>query len=261
MIRVVGRRPAIFSLIAANTVHSSTVLCRAGSGSNGYRVKLKACWGRNSAPSRGSSAPRSYARWGMSRTHARLLIEKERRQRAAVRDRLRADGRFWAEILDMRDSVLRRTVHYGHVPLHALWSLAAFWLVGAIVFSAASAFHAIKPNSPSFSEAWNGWHVTRTTVRETGDRRTGSERGSSQLACFLGQAGGRVLSAVQCAGSIQSTRSYRLCRWRCRSSGSRTTLRSRQARWRAGYLWGHITAGWALSLLAVAGFSGLVKSD
>lgn len=27
------------------------------------------------------------------------------------------------------------------------------------------------------------------------------------------------------------------------------------------YLWDHILAGWALSLLAVAGFSGLVRSD
>ena len=27
------------------------------------------------------------------------------------------------------------------------------------------------------------------------------------------------------------------------------------------YLWVHIAVGWALSLLAVAGFSGLVKSD
>jgi hypothetical protein len=27
------------------------------------------------------------------------------------------------------------------------------------------------------------------------------------------------------------------------------------------YLWFHIAAGWALSLLAVAGLSGLVKSD
>jgi hypothetical protein len=30
------------------------------------------------------------------------------------------------------------------------------------------------------------------------------------------------------------------------------------ARW---YLWAHIAAGWGLSLLAVAGFSGLVKSE
>jgi hypothetical protein len=31
--------------------------------------------------------------------------------------------------------------------------------------------------------------------------------------------------------------------------------------WARGYLWVHIAVGWALSLLAVAGFSGLVKSD
>ncbi len=30
------------------------------------------------------------------------------------------------------------------------------------------------------------------------------------------------------------------------------------ARW---YLWAHIIAGWALTLLAVAGFSGLIKTD
>ena len=28
-----------------------------------------------------------------------------------------------------------------------------------------------------------------------------------------------------------------------------------------GYLWLHILVGWSLSLLAVAGFSGLVRSD
>jgi hypothetical protein len=31
--------------------------------------------------------------------------------------------------------------------------------------------------------------------------------------------------------------------------------------WTRAYLWLHIALGWALSLLAVAGFSGLVKSD
>ncbi|MEM6680301.1 MAG: hypothetical protein AAF675_20750, partial [Pseudomonadota bacterium] len=31
--------------------------------------------------------------------------------------------------------------------------------------------------------------------------------------------------------------------------------------WGRWYLWFHIFAGWALSLLAVAGFSGLVKSE
>jgi hypothetical protein len=31
--------------------------------------------------------------------------------------------------------------------------------------------------------------------------------------------------------------------------------------WARVYLWVHIVVGWALSLLAVAGFSGLVRSD
>ena len=31
--------------------------------------------------------------------------------------------------------------------------------------------------------------------------------------------------------------------------------------WTRGYLWVHTLAGWALGLLAIAGFSGLVKSD
>jgi hypothetical protein len=31
--------------------------------------------------------------------------------------------------------------------------------------------------------------------------------------------------------------------------------------WARGYLWAHTLAGWALGLLAIAGFSGLVKSD
>ncbi len=31
--------------------------------------------------------------------------------------------------------------------------------------------------------------------------------------------------------------------------------------WARLYLWVHIALGWALSLLAVAGFSGLIKSD
>ena len=31
--------------------------------------------------------------------------------------------------------------------------------------------------------------------------------------------------------------------------------------WTRGYLWAHTLAGWALGLLAIAGFSGLVKSD
>lgn len=33
------------------------------------------------------------------------------------------------------------------------------------------------------------------------------------------------------------------------------------AGWARGYLWLHIALGWGLSLLAVAGFSGLIRID
>ena len=37
--------------------------------------------------------------------------------------------------------------------------------------------------------------------------------------------------------------------------------RQPRGRWARVYLWLHIAAGWGLTLLAVAGFSGLIKTD
>lgn len=37
--------------------------------------------------------------------------------------------------------------------------------------------------------------------------------------------------------------------------------RQRAGSWARGWLWLHIALGWGLSLLAVAGFSGLIRID
>ena len=191
-----------------------------------------------------------------------VLIEKERRQREARRDRLRARGRIGvADVLAVRDWILGVTVHFGHRPLHALWSLALVWLIGTIVFFAASDLNAVKPNS-TFVLRSPEWVACAPGYRPFDDRLQNAVRndGRSQLACYLDQpeaqgypvfnAGLYSLDTLLPIVSLEM-QDYWI-------PDETQVPEGTLARW---YLWLHIGAGWALSLLAVAGFSGLVKSD
>ena len=86
---------------------------------------------------------------------ARVLIEKERRQRAARRAREGLAGKVW---FGFWDRLLGVTVRYGRQPLWAFYWLLCFWLVGVGVFGVAEAPGALKPNKEVVmrSDEWIG---------------------------------------------------------------------------------------------------------
>ena len=160
--------------------------------------------------------------------------------------------------------MLAITVRYGRQPLVAFLWLALFWLLGVVVFNIAERQGALKPNSPVVlrSLEWTMCSVAQTERRfmpSTDSLVAGrAAPGQTQLACFHDQPEAAsypefnawmysldTLLPVLEIGQIQY--------WRPDPSQpfGPFTL---------NYYYFQTIVGWALSLLAVAGFSGLVKS-
>ncbi|MGV6839573.1 MAG: hypothetical protein ACWA40_05200 [Planktomarina sp.] len=167
-----------------------------------------------------------------------VLIDKEKHQR---RDRRK---RVWLPLRPLAwaiDALLNVTIRYGHQPLLAFFWLAVMGVLGWYVFNTTAQNHAIKPNTP--------------IVLRSAEWVDCLDAKPSQLACYQSQPAAQ--SYPQFNAFIYSVDTLlpivdlemqgfwipddRVMPW---------------ARW---YLWLHIAMGSALSLLAVAGFSGLIK--
>ena len=173
-----------------------------------------------------------------------VLIEKERRQRAARRAREGFAGKIW---FGFWDRLLGVTVRYGRQPLWAFYWLLCFWLVGVGVFGVAEARGALKPNKEVVlrSDEWVG---------------CAAEGEEAQAECYLltdrGASYPRFNRWIYSADTLLPIVSLEMQEYWIPDD------RKEWPGWGArGYLWFHIAVGWALSLLAVAGFSGLVKSE
>jgi hypothetical protein len=191
-----------------------------------------------------------------------VLITKERLQRRARRRR--TSNPFLRLALTTRDGILSITVRYGRQPLFALVWIFLFWSVGSIVFGISFASGAMKPNSPVIlrSAEWTMCGLLRAdqssnpSVVQMGGGR--ADAGVNQLTCFLDQVEASsypefnalmysldVLLPVLSIGQKEYWRPDSL------KPGGTFALR---------YYFFQSVIGWALGLLAVAGFSGLVKS-
>ncbi len=191
----------------------------------------------------------------------RVLIAKERLQRRARRARA-----GWGPMrlaLWIKDSLLAITIRYGREPLLAFVWLALFWTSGAALFATIEAREALRPNAPVFlrSAEWTlcGVSATETLRMPSLDQtRAGlAAPGQSQLACFLEQP--------------EAASFPKFNAWMYALDAILPALDTgQQAYWApdtrtawgyAGKAYGYFltAAGWALSLLAVAGFSGIVK--
>jgi hypothetical protein len=191
----------------------------------------------------------------------RVLIAKERLQRAAQRARTRWLPVRW--LMALRDVLLGITVGYGRQPFRAFVWLALFWALGAGLFSLVEYHEALRPVTPVVlrSPEWVLCGLpagTETFLASIGQTRGGlSAAGQSQLACFLGQP--------------EAASYTRFNAW----VYSLDTLipvfeTGQQAFWLPDardpvgmvgriFVFVQTMTGWALSLLAVAGFSGIVK--
>ncbi len=170
-----------------------------------------------------------------------VLVEKEKRQRAAHRQYLRGAALFEdAWMARLRDGVLRWVVGYGYRPFRALGWPAGFWLLGAVVFYNAYQHDAMKPAD------------TRTLYQQEWADCARSP------ACFLATAKGgsypRFDALVYSADTLLPAVNLEVQPYwiPAQEAGGWGVV----AQW---FLWLQIIAGWALSLLAVAGFSGLIR--
>jgi hypothetical protein len=150
------------------------------------------------------------------------------------------------------DAVLSASIAYGHRPLRALGWLAGLWLFGALLFGIAAGQGAFKPN--------NAFVLRRAEwvdcAPQTGTRNTGT----SQLACFRDQPEAASYPAfnawIYSADTLLPIVALEMQEFWIPDETQGTRGQATRV-----FLWLQIMAGWALSLLAVAGFSGLVRSD
>ena len=192
-----------------------------------------------------------------------VLIEKERLQRRARR--ARAKNPLLRAALVVTDGVLAVTLRYGRQPLMALLWMVLFWAIGVFVFALAERNGALKPNSPVVlrSTEWTMCGLQETESRfmpSIGQVLAGrAETGENQLTCFRRQpeaASYPEFNAVMYSLDVLlpvlviGQKEY----WRPDSAMPKGTLT-------LNYYFFQSVVGWALSLLAVAGFSGLVKSN
>ncbi|MEL6336499.1 MAG: hypothetical protein AAFQ88_07600 [Pseudomonadota bacterium] len=210
------------------------------------------------------------------REDARLiLIDKERRLRA---DAARRGQRGW--LLRAADRVLDVTIAYGHRPLRALLFLAILWFIGADVFRAAWHMDQFKPNNAFVLRAPE-WVMCDPKLEDGRDMASGKDvarpegwsADTSQLKCFLEQPEARdfpkfnagiyafdvlfpLVDVEQQANWIPDPACAGEAKWSMLPSS-----RDCVGWWAKAFVYVLILAGWGLSLLAVAGFSGLVKSD
>lgn len=192
-----------------------------------------------------------------------VLIAKEKRQRADRRRKLRSallfEDAYWAGFWDF---FLGVTVRYGRQPLLAFAWLLGFWLAGAAIFQSAAAHDAIKPNNVFVlrSAEWAACHPAYDPPVNGPPIRWDAGAYSSQLECFLDQpeAAGypRFNALVYSADTLLPIVAMEMQEFWIPDEAQGP----RGAATRV-FLWVQIAMGWALSLLAVAGFSGLVKSD
>lgn len=161
------------------------------------------------------------------------------------------------------DGLLLLSIAYGHRPFRAVSWLVGFWLLGALLFGIAAGQDAIKPNNAFIlrSPEWTACHPDYISPNDSPRLAARWEEGyRSQLDCFTQQpeAAGypRFNALVYSADTLLPIVAMEM-----QDYWIPDEAQGPRGRWTRYFLWLQIAMGWALSLLAVAGFSGLVKSD
>jgi hypothetical protein len=191
-----------------------------------------------------------------------VLIAKERLQRRARRARTKNPA--LRIVLAAIDGILAVTVRYGRQPLYAFVWLMLFWVIGAVVFNLAYRNGALKPNSPIVlrSLEWTLCALEQTDSRympSTGQVMPGrATAGQTQLSCFLSQP--ESASYPEFHPWMYSLDTLLPVTELGQGEFWRPDPSKPKGWFPLHYYFFQSVIGWALSLLAVAGFSGLVKS-
>lgn len=219
-------------------------------------------WGEDFWPQPYEQLASVFREMGHGEDASSVLVIKERLQRRARR--ARRENKAWRGVLFVADGILGITLGYGRRPLFALVWLTFFWLAGVAIFANAERQGAVMPNSAVVLRApeWTLCGVERGENRQlvaSGNSQGLAEPGQNQLACFRQRWEASSYPAFSPWMYSLDTllpvldmgqRSF----WRPNPSkpGGRIAI---------NYFYFQSVVGWALSLLAVAGFSGLVKSS
>lgn len=190
----------------------------------------------------------------------KVLIAKEGLQRAARRARIRSP--IMRLLWTAADGVLKVTVAYGRQPLLAFAWLLLFWVIGVAIFGFAYSQGGFRPTSPVVLRQleWTLCGVPQGDERvlATGQMSGGlAEPGQTQLDCFLNQweaASFPVFSAWMY--SLDNLLPVLDLEQKSVWSPNPEKPWGEIAR---AYFYLQAILGWTLSLLAVAGFSGLVR--
>ncbi|MFO1146816.1 MAG: hypothetical protein U1E62_00460 [Alsobacter sp.] len=220
-------------------------------------------WGEDFWPQPYEQLAAVFREMGHDEDARRVLVKKERLQRRARR--ARAGSPLWQGLLVAKDGLLRVTVGYGRQPLLAFLWLAVFWLAGVAVFANAERAGAMKPNSAVIlrSPEWTGCSLQRGVNQPIPGSDTPVQGralpGQSQLDCYRSQF--EALSYPELNVWMYSLDTlFPVLELGQRSYWRPDTLQA-WGRFTIGYYYFELIVGWALSLLAVAGFSGLVRSN
>jgi hypothetical protein len=217
-------------------------------------------WGEDFWPQPYEQLAYVFREMGHDEDAGTVLVEKERLQRAARR--ARTSNPLWRLLLQVKDGLLGVTLGYGRKPLLSFAWLLLFWGLGVVVFAFAQAQSAIKPNSPFVlrSTEWLMCDVAEGEPRTiaAGPATGRAAAGQSQLHCFLAQPEARSYPAFNAWMYSLDTMFPVL------GIGQKEYWRPDTTKpWGSfamGYFYFQAVVGWALSLLAIAGFSGLVRS-
>ncbi|TCR66321.1 hypothetical protein [Bosea sp. BK604] len=190
-----------------------------------------------------------------------VLVVKERLQRRARRKRAGNPLLRW--LLAAVDGVLGITLAYGRQPLLAFVWLIFFWLLGVAIFAYAEHRGAVMPNSAVVLRApeWTLCGIETSEQRSlfaTPQTSGLAAPEQTQLDCFRQRWEASSYPAFSPWMYSLDTLLPVL------DMGQRTFWRPNPSkpggRVAINYFYFQSVIGWALSLLAVAGFSGLVKS-
>lgn len=220
-------------------------------------------WGEDFWPQPYEHLARVLAEMGHQDDARAVLIEKERLQR---RTRIRRASRWTRKaLLWSSDRLLWLTTVYGRRPLVAMVWLLLFWGLGGGIYAWLDRHHHIRPNVPVVlrSPEWVLCGATadqQVGLASLGQVRPGlAEPGQSQLACYRARPEAAaypkfsplMLSADMILPGVDS--------------GQKATWSPDTRSW-PGYLaklfaYFQAMAGLVLGLLAVAGFTGIVRSE
>jgi hypothetical protein len=220
-------------------------------------------WGEDFWPQPYEQLARVLGEMGHDEDKRSVLVEKERLARRARRGRARSS--LVRLSLHVKDALMALTTGYGRLPLLALVWMLVLWVAGAAFYAHLDRTDAMRPNSPVVlrSPEW----VLCATPREDmaflpslGTERAGlAGPGEAQLACYRRQPEASAypkFNALMLSADaiIPGTGSGQAAYW----SPDTRTPSGNSGKW---FIYFQGLAGLALGLLAVAGFSGIVKSN